>query len=111
MNLVKSHQTLVKGVNVSSSGKEKHYFINGYKLDGTGIVSIKLIDVAGEYPEVMVRYFEEVISDKDKRILGIGLAEEAETRRPSINLLTGHDFKSEENMRDFVRRLLADPKE
>ena len=111
MNSIKNHQILVKEVNVSSSGREKHYFINGYKLDGTGIISIKLIDVAGEYPEVMVRYFEEVISDRDKRILGIGLVEEAETRESSINLLTGYDFKSEENMRDFVRRLLTDPKE
>lgn len=73
MNLIKNHQTSVKEVNVSSSGREKHYFINGHKLDGDGIVGIQLTDVAGEYPEVMVRYFEEVISDKDKRILGIGL--------------------------------------
>ena len=73
MNLIKNHQTLVKEVNVSSSGREKHYFINGHKLDGNGIVGIQLTDVAGEYPEVMVRYFEEVISDKDKRILGMEL--------------------------------------
>lgn len=111
MDSVKSHQIMVKEVNVSSSGKEKHYFINGYKLDGTGIISIKLIDVAGEYPEVMVRYFEEVISDKDKRILGIGLVGKAEMEESSNNLLTGNVFKSEENMRDFVRKLLADPKE
>ena len=78
MNSIKNHQTLVKEVNVSSSGKEKHYIINGHKLDGNGITGIQLTDVAGEYPEVMVRYFEEVISDKDKRILGIGLVDESE---------------------------------
>ena len=76
MNSIKNHQTLVKEINVSSSGREKHYSINGFKLDGDGIVGIQLTDVAGEYPEVMVRYFVEVISDEDKRILGIGLLKE-----------------------------------
>lgn len=76
MNLIKNHQTLVKEIKVSSSGREKNYTINGHKLDGNGIVGIQLTDVAGEYPEVMVRYFEEVISEEDKRILGIGLLKE-----------------------------------